>query len=571
MELFYLLKREIKQPIRPLLIFIAISGIANAVLIAIINRAAENVANAQVSNKYFLLYVCGVMVILFSKKYVLDKSCAIIESVMCRLRNRIANKIRHTELNILELIGTAPIYARLTQDASYITNVSTTMISAIQSAIMIGFTLVYVGTISVWSFLMVIATMGLGVAYYFRHSKSFLTMWQTVSIKLTGFIENLGHILQGFKEIKINRNKNEGVYKSYKTINKELRDNRIKTSLSYNIMLIFTQILFFLLLGVVLFGIPHFHAEHAEDVIKVTAAILFIIGPFEGLVSSMSMIDQAKDAIQNIINLEQQLEEEMKKHKLSVKAQSHRQTFETLPYFESIQFKGLQYSYPPTPEREHIFTVGPVDLTLRKGELIFITGGNGSGKSTFLKLLTGLYPPKGGHIVVDAGLEGSEGTVVTAKNYQQYRNLFTTIFTDFHLFDKLYGVEKADAGLVNRVLQNMGLPPEKVTYGKGKFSNLHLSTGQKKRLALTTCIIEDKPIYIFDEVAADLDPGFRDKYYYELLRELKERNKTVIVVSHDRHYWTVPDRLLEMVNGSIRELPREEIDSMLAFERQATW
>lgn len=156
---------------------------------------------------------------------------------------------------------------------------------------------------------------------------------------------------------------------------------------------------------------------------------------------------------------------------------------------------------------------------------------------------------------------------VTPLNYQQYRNLFSTIFTDFHLFDKLYGVEEVNPAVVNKLLENMELPEEKVQFKNDTFTNLHLSSGQKKRLALTTAIMEDKPIYIFDEVAADLDPEFRDKYYYELLMELKERGKMVIVVSHDRHYWTVPDRLLEMRNGQIRELSREEIDSLLALNQ----
>ena len=120
MGLFPLLKREVKQPIRPLLIFVTISGIANALLISIINAAAENVSNMEINNKLFLLFIVGVMLFIFSKKYVLDKSVIIVESVMYRLRLRLADKIRHTELSTLELIGTSPLYARLNQDLSLI-------------------------------------------------------------------------------------------------------------------------------------------------------------------------------------------------------------------------------------------------------------------------------------------------------------------------------------------------------------------------------------------------------------------------------------------------------------------
>lgn len=316
-----------------------------------------------------------------------------------------------------------------------------------------------------------------------------------------------------------------------------------------------------------MFFVPQFHAEHAEDIIKVTAAVLFIMGPFESIMSAMQMFDTAGSSAKNIIKLEEELEAELLKHKLNVEAQNKASAYNMLPYLENVQFQNLSYSYPPTKEREHIFTVGPFNLTLKKGELIFITGGNGSGKSTFLKLITGLYPPNTGRIVLDVGVPEQAPTIITAQKYQQYRNLFSIIFTDFHLFDKLYGVEKVNPKAVNRLLENMDLPEEKVRYENGQFNNLHLSSGQKKRVALTTTIIENKPIYVFDEVAADLDPEFRDVYYYELLQELKDRVKTVIVVSHDRHYWTVPDRLLEMRNGSIRELTKEEIDSLLALNQ----
>lgn len=402
-DLLSLLQREINEPIRPLLIFVTISGLANALLIGIINTAAEYVSNSEVNHTFFLLFILGVSVFLFAKKYVLDKSSAIVETVMHQLRHRLVNKIRHTELSTLEATGTSPLYARLTQDTVYISNVSTTMINSMQSTIMMVFTVLYIGTISLWSFFFVVAVIALGIAYYYAHSSSFWEAWQIVSTKETAFFEKLGHILRGFKEIKINRRKNEGVFNNYSIVNKELRKHRLGTQKQYNVMLIFTQSLFYMLLGSILFLLPHLHAEHSEDIIKVTAAVLFIIGPFESIMSSMQMFDNAGNSARNILELEEELEAELLKNKLSVEAQNQPAAFELLPFFENIQFQNLSYSYPPTKEREYIFTVGPVDLTFKKGELIFITGGNGSGKSTFLKLLTGLYAPETGRIVVDVG------------------------------------------------------------------------------------------------------------------------------------------------------------------------
>jgi len=146
------------------------------------------------------------------------------------------------------------------------------------------------------------------------------------------------------------------------------------------------------------------------------------MGPFESIMASLQMFDSSNNATQNIIKLEEDLEEEIKKNKLTIDIQTSSSSFEMIPYFNNIQLQNLTYSYPPTTEQDHIFTVGPVNLTFKKGELIFITGGNGSGKSTFLKLLTGLYPPQSGRIVMDANEEDQEAIPVTPNRYQQYRN-----------------------------------------------------------------------------------------------------------------------------------------------------
>ena len=565
-DLLALLQREIDKPIRSLILFVLISGLTNALLIGLINSASEYVANSEVNHIFFLLFILALGAFLLSKRYVLNASAEIVESVMYQVRVSLADKIRHTELSTLEAMGTSPIYARLTQDTVVISNTSTVMLNSIQSAIMIFFTTLYIGTISIGSFLFAVVGISLGVVYYRIYSSFFWKAWMIVSEKETAFFEKLGYILKGFKEIKINRRKNEGVFRNYKLVNKELKQHRLGTQMKYNGMQIFTQALFYFLLGGILFLLPHFHAEHSQDVIKVTAALLFIAGPFEGIMNSLQMFDNAGNSARNILQLEAQLEKQILENKLNIKAQNQPSSFKLLPYYENIQFQNLSYSYPPTTVQDFVFTVGPINLTIQKGELIFITGGNGSGKSTFLKLLTGLYPPETGQIIMDADMDEQQANPVTPINAQQYRNLFSTIFTDFLLFDKLYGVEgKVNPNVVNQVLVNMELPMEKVNFLKDQFTNLHLSSGQKKRLALTTALMEDKPIYIFDEVAADLDPDFRDKYYYELLNELKDRGKTVIVVSHDKHYWTVPDRLLEMNNGQIREMSKAEIDSLLVL------
>jgi len=563
MELFQILKEEVKQPIKILLFFVITTGLVNTVLIGIINNAAENVTNSEINTKLFILFIIGVIIYVLSNKFVLDKSALMIENVLYRIKKRMVHKVSLAELSTLEKIGTAPIYARLNKDTAMISNTSNVLLNAAQSVIMVIFIILYIGSISIWSFFIVTFIMALCIAIYFQSSQGFRKEWLEIAVKETSFFQSLQHILNGFKEIKINRNKNKSVLNNYNKVAKNIKDQRLKTGLSYNVLIVFSQIFFYILLGAVVFILPQIHAEHSEDIIKITAALLFMIGPFNSIMSSIQIFITANSSALNILDLEATLEEALHKNKLSINAHNDSTSFNILPYEDNIQFRNLSYAYPPTKEQDHIFQVGPINLTFHRGELIFITGGNGSGKSTFLKLLTGLYQPDSGEIRIDVNKNDQTEVIVVPTNYQQYRNLFTTIFTDFHLFDKLYGVEDPDPAAVNQLLVNMELPAEKTSYKNGGFTNTKLSSGQKKRLALTSSILEDKEVYIFDEVAADLDPDFRDKYYYEILQELKERGKTVIVVSHDRHYWTVPDRLLEMTNGQIRELEKTEIASLL--------
>jgi putative ATP-binding cassette transporter len=193
---------------------------------------------------------------------------------------------------------------------------------------------------------------------------------------------------------------------------------------------------------------------------------------------------------------------------------------------------------------ETIFQVGPIDFTLRAGELVFITGGNGSGKSTFLKLLAGLYKPESGEITFD-------GVHVGDSTRQNYRELIAAIFPDFHLFQKLYGIPDPDPAEVDRLLKQFQLI-DKTRVTNGDFRTVDLSGGQRKRLALIVSLLEKRPILLLDEWAADQDPEFRRKFYYDLLPALIAAGTTVVAITHDDRYLDeldLPARRLRMDEG----------------------
>ena len=190
------------------------------------------------------------------------------------------------------------------------------------------------------------------------------------------------------------------------------------------------------------------------------------------------------------------------------------------------------------------FVLGAIDLTFRRGELVFIVGGNGSGKSTFVKLLTGLYSPQAGDIRVDE-------RVITDDSREWYRQHFSAIFSDFYLFDRLLGLDHSTlASQASRYLKELELDT-KLRLEDGRFSTTALSHGQRKRLALLTALLEDRPIYVFDEWAADQDQHYREIFYRRLLLDLRARGKTVFVVSHDDRYYHLGDRILKLEYGAL--------------------
>ena len=214
------------------------------------------------------------------------------------------------------------------------------------------------------------------------------------------------------------------------------------------------------------------------------------------------------------------------------------QQLEPLSETLCLQFSCIQHTYKHEAN-DNTFSIGPIDFTLNSGELVFITGSNGSGKTTLLKVLASLYQPESGQISLN-------DTIVTNENSEWYRQHFSVIFTDFHLFENIVGNEnKALHQTANYYLKQLQLA-EKVSIQNNQISTLNLSYGQRKRVALLHAYLEDRPIYIFDEWASGQDPSFKEIFYRELLPELVSRNKLVIVTSHDDQYFSVADRVINL-------------------------
>jgi putative ATP-binding cassette transporter len=161
-----------------------------------------------------------------------------------------------------------------------------------------------------------------------------------------------------------------------------------------------------------------------------------------------------------------------------------------------------------------------------------------------LKLLAGLYKADSGEITFD-------GVRVSDSTRQNYRELLAAIFPDFHLFQKLYGIPDPDVAEIDRLLTQFHLI-DKTRVTDGEFRTVDLSSGQRKRLALIVSLLEKRPILLLDEWAADQDPEFRRKFYFDLLPALQRAGTTVVAITHDDRYLDeldLPARRLRMDEG----------------------
>ncbi|GAB1487652.1 cyclic peptide export ABC transporter [Opitutaceae bacterium] len=542
MNLLNFVKKESSVSLQSLMALTLISGIAQGVLLAIINAAAADAAFAELNFRYLLMFGLAIAIFIVAKRVALARSYVVAEEVIAKLRIRIVDKLRRSNLAVAERIGKAQVEARLAQDTQTISLAAGEVVNAIQSAVMIAVCVLYLAFLSKIAFVITLGMIAGGISIYLRNQRLINRELQAATEKETEFYGSLGHMMDGFKELKVNQGKSEDIFQNhFARICLDAQQVKVRTGLEYVRNFIFSQTFFYILIAVLVFLLPSLSASYADVIVKATAVILFIVGPLTSLVGSIPIYARANVAIGNIAALDQFLD--------SPEASAERQVEPAkidFRGFQEIAVDAVSFTYFSEAGAGPAFGVGPFNLAVKAGEVVFVIGGNGSGKSTFLKLLTGLYAPQQGTLKVD-------GLRLQPAHYAAYRELYSVIFTDFHLFDRLYGLSAVDEKRVAQLLQRMQLD-DKTSFQGGRFTNLSLSTGQKKRLALLIACLEDRPVLALDEFAADQDPEFRRFFYETLLPELKAAGKTVIAVTHDDRYFHCADRVIKLEYGQVESI-----------------
>ena len=540
MSFVQLVQREMQGSLPRLLFMSALGGISTAAVLASINAGVQSVNNGNKPSLWAAtLFLVALFLFMKTQAYVTITATAEIEGIIHRMRLRIMDQIRHSELLALDNIGLARIVASVTGDTQILTQASNMLCFTVQGAVLIFFVSFYVAYLSLAAFVMTfVIVFGAGVMFHLKNHRLSAQKVESAAWERRLF-DRLTDFLDGFKEVRLNSARSAELFEDAADVSRVAANIKIRTQAETFKMIVNSQISMYVLLGAVVFVAPTFSDSlGGASISKATTALLFVVGACFGLVQSIPILLNANAAASRIEELETTLR---------AAGSTEAKEIAIPKRFEKIEIRDLTFRYVDKFS-DAAFKIGPIDFTLNPGELVFITGGNGSGKSTFLRVLSGLYPPNSGEITLD-------GVRVDDHNRDTYRALMSAIFFDYHLFHRLYGIPEGGAGELERLLAQFRLS-DKTGLVDGEFRTLDLSGGQRRRLALIVSLLEKRPILLLDEWTAEQDPEFRRKFYDELLPDLMAAGATIVVITHDDRYLdelTLRARRVRMDEGRIVE------------------
>jgi cyclic peptide transporter len=542
-----------------ILILSLLTGGANAIIIFLITSSIY----AKIDLFYLVYFYClAFLMYIGGRKVLQTKMVDITLDLVFDLRMKLIGKIFLTTFQRFEAIRSGRVFTTLNNDTGQVSGVANTLVGVTTSSITVLGVFIYMSTVAFWATIVtVVMILFITVLYYTvggRAQKYFEQARDTQNV----YMGLLNGLVDGFKELSLHFKKRI----QYKNELEDSCDNfrskqRIALFKFINIFLIGESLLL-LVLGTVGFAVPRIFTDVQNvTLMSFIIAILYLIGPINAILNTVPNLLQTKVAWGRIQSFLKEIPANMdpeqmtqplvveKDEILSIKASGVHFKYaapegEETPALKAGKQKELPASQEADPLEEKSFEVGPLDFEAGKGEVVFIVGGNGSGKTTFAKLLLGLYGSDSGTIEIN-------GKEVPGYQLGEY---FSCVFSDFHLFQRLYELDGDDKQ--NKIEEYIDLLKlnGKVDIVDNQFSTIQLSGGQRKRLALLQCYLEDSPVYLFDELAADQDPQFRKFFYRELLPKMKADGKIVIAITHDDHYFDVADKVVKMDFGQIEKV-----------------
>lgn len=524
-----------------------ISGLCSFAFIATINKLISlSLSSGPIKNpQQYLFTFLGIIVAFFITRRLLSGG-------IINLSQNIYWNIRR---DVIKLILRAPyrklqeykgeVYSTLTADVGNITNASFMVITFFSSIILIVSCLVYMAYLSLILFAISLGVIALGVVVYLFRSRKSNEQFKEVRELERNFINIFNTLLHGAKEININQQKGNDIYEGNLTkVIEQGEETNTKAFLKYLNSELISQLLFYFLITFILIYAGDLLNVSLGTVVSFVFVLLYLMGPIVSVMTIMPAMNRATVSLKKMSELKAALQKLGNNH--------HVQDIRDSKYsnFSKLEINDFTFAFGTDK-----FGVGPINLSVNRNEVVFIHGGNGAGKTTFINTILKLYDLDKGEVYID-------GQLIPAESIDGIKAMFAPVFSDFYLFDGFYGIKNVDLKKAAYLLKVFELE-DKVSIENDRFSTIDLSTGQRKRLALISALLENRPILVLDEWAADQDPHFRRKFYTEIIPMMAEQeDKTIIAITHDDRYYDLADKLLKMEYGQLVEVNKSTLEAI---------
>lgn len=538
MKLFLFLLRASRWALIAALVASLVSGFGSALMVSYINDALRVPRDELTTvGLKFGIVALAVLFLRWASEVLFVR---LSQKTLASMRLHLSRLMLEAPYRHIETHGSARLLAVLVDDVRTVSDFFVALPNfTMHGAVVVG-CLAYLSFLSwqVFAFAIVFTVLG-AIGYHFAHVRALAHLRQS-RLEQDELFKHFRALCDGAKELRMHRPRRLAFLSQLLSgsIDK-VRSHHTRGMTIYAASESWGTFMFFVFIGLVLFVLSSFLNIPADVMSGYALIFLYMVLPMDAVLMAIPSINRTRIALERVEKGTAGLSNQSALPELAGdEADADRKRF------DSLRLAAVTHAYHREQE-DRSFTLGPIDLELRRGEIVFLIGGNGSGKTTLAKVLVGLYSPEGGQVLLN-------GKPVVDDNRDAYRQQFSTVFSDFFLFERLLGLGATDLDeQAQRWLRELQLD-RKVSVQRGILSTTELSQGQRKRLALLVAYLEDRPVYVFDEWAADQDPTYKAVFYERLLPELRARGKTVLVISHDDRYFHIADRCVELEAGQLR-------------------
>lgn len=511
-----------------------VAGFSRDYVMIVVNQSAAASLDDAMS-LWLPLFVVAFFIVIGSSYFYQVLTTVVTTYVVNTVRLKVIRNLLKVQPNFIDRHQHGSIYHILTTDVSTVANFTSVILGLLPSVFFLCIAIPQLFYYSTVAGAFAVLVMVGGTLSYHLQQKAMSSLNADARALDVAYFERVSDLLKGFKELRLNLSRSTSFSSDIANVLSKLRQMLIQVSRIYESGESAVQALKFLLFAGIVFLVPFFTKTDVATTFQVLTLILFSLSPFEQIIASYPSIIGTLVSYVRIADLNNQLEPF---DQVTEVVPDRPQTFETIALKSASAVHGSR--------EVSTFVLGPVNFEIKRGEIAFLIGNNGSGKTTFMNVIAGLLDLAEGSIEVD-------GVVLKPQDMAAYRSHISAIFAQFHVFRQMYGLENIDTTKAAAVFEKVGLK-DMTGIDNATITRLDLSAGQRRRLALAIVLLEDRDFLILDEFVADQDPGQREYFFKTLLPELKSRGKTILVSTHDMQWIDCCDRLYRFDDGKFAEL-----------------